>query len=497
MSKVYEIEAWQLDDLFSGFDDPAVEESIARLEEAAARFAELRQELSAEMPPGRFVEIVADYESLVDRAVRLQGYAGLRFSEDTQDEQAQGFMARIRQLLAGLDNQTMFFKLWWKGLDDEPAGRLLDAAAEYRYWLEALRLERPHTLSEAEEKIINLKNVNGSAALLTLYSAITNRYSFKMMLDGEEREMTRGELQVYYRDPNPDLRAQAYQELYRVYQEDMPVLGQIYQFRARDWRSENQDLRHYSSPIAVRNLANDVPDAVVDTLLAVCRANAPLFHRYFALKARWLGVEKLRRYDLYAPMAKTDKKYSYDESVHLVLDSFHLFDSHVAALAKRVFDEHHLDGEIRKGKRSGAFCSGMTPDLTPWVLQSFQGRPGDVATMAHELGHAIHFMLAAEDNNTLTLFPSLPLAETASTFGEMLVIDQILAGDPDPDLRRDLLFRQMDDAYATIMRQAYFAFFEREAHAEIANGASPNQLADMYLANLQEQFGESLTLSDD
>jgi len=497
MSAAYTVEAWKLDDLFSGFDDPAVEASIARLEKDAAAFAGWRNELSAEMPPGRFVDIVAAYAGLVGLAIRLQGYAGLRFSADTQNEEAQGFRARMQQLMAGLDNQTMFFKLWWKGLDDEPAGRLLDAADDYRYWLAALRLERPHTLSEAEEKIINLKNVNGSAALMTLYDAITNRYTFKLTVEGEEQELTRGELQVYYRDPNPALRAQAYQELYRVYAADMPVLGQIYQFRARDWRSENLDLRHYSSPIAVRNLHNDVPDEVVDTLLAVCRNNAPLFQRYFRLKARWLGVERLRRYDLYAPMAKTDKTYRYDESVQLVLDSFHQFDPQVADLARRVFDEHHLDGEVRKGKRGGAFCSGLTPDLTPWVLQSYQGRPDDVATMAHELGHAIHFMLAAESNNVLTLFPSLPLAETASTFGEMLVVDEILASDPDPELRRDLLFRQMDGAYATIMRQAYFAFFEREAHAEIAAGASPNQLSDLYLANLHEQFGDSIALSDD
>lgn len=497
MTKVYEAEAWQLDDLFAGFDDPALENSIARLEANSADFAGLRSELSAEMPAGRFVDIVSIYAGLVEQAMHLQGYASLRFSADTQDEQALGFMARVQQLLAGLDNQTMFFKLWWKMLKEEPAGRLLDAADEYRYWLEALRLERPHTLSEAEEKVINLKDVNGSAALMTLYDAITNRYTFKLTVDGEEREMTRGELQVFYRHPDPDMRAQAYRELYRVYEADMPILGQIYQYRVRDWRSENLDLRHYDAPIAVRNLRNDVPDEVVDTLLEVSRNNVHLFHRYFRLKARWLGTDKLRRYDLYAPMAKTDKEYSYDESVRLVLESFHLFDPHVAGLAQRVFDEHHLDGEVRKGKRSGAFCAGLTPDLPPWVLQSFQNRPDDVATMAHELGHAIHHMLSSEDNNILTLQPSLPLAETASTFAEMLVVDQILAGDPDPDLQRDLLFRQMDDAYATIIRQAYFAFFERKAHAEIAAGASPNQLADLYMANLQEQFGDSLAISDD
>src|SRR5690606_6778194 len=154
------------------------------------------------------------------------------------------------------------------------------------------------------------------------------------------------------------------------YGQDELILGQIYQFLMRDWRSEYVDLRQYGSPIAVRNLANEIPDEVVETLLKVCQANAPLFHRYFRLKARWLGMEKLRRYDLYAPVAKTDKEYSYDESVQLVLRSFREFDPNTADLAQRVFDERHLDGEVRKGKMSGAFCATVTPDLTPWVLQS-------------------------------------------------------------------------------------------------------------------------------
>jgi oligoendopeptidase F len=482
--------------LFAGLDDPAIEVAVAEVQAQAEAFAGYRAQLAPGMATADFVAIVDAYEALVNRATRLQGYGMLRYAGDTQDQVVQAFMARMQQMLAQLDNQTMFFKLWWKALEDAPAGRLLNAAGEYRYWLESLRLERPHTLSEAEEKIINLKDVNGVRALNTLYSSITNRYTFKMTIDGEEKELTRGELQVYFRDGNPDLRAAAYQELYRVYAQDVPVLGQIYQFLARDWHSENVDLRHYASPIAVRNLANDIPDAVVETLLDVSRANAPLFQRYFRLKARWLGVERLRRYDVYAPVVQTDKQYDYHEAVQLVLDSFREFDSGVASMAQRVFDEHHLDGEVRKGKMSGAFCATILPKLTPWVLQSYQQRPDDVATMAHELGHAVHSMLAAH-HNSLVQRPSLPLAETASTFGEMLLVDRILATDPDPGLQRDLLFRQMDDAYATILRQAYFALFERTAHARVAQGASVDDLSAYYLETLQEQFGDSLDLSDD
>ena len=161
-----------------------------------------------------------------------------------------------------------------------------------------------------------------------------------------------------------------------------------------------------------------------------------------------------------------------------------------------MFDDNHIDSEVRKGKRAGAFCATVEPSLTPWVLQSYNGKARDVATMAHELGHAIHAMVA-EHHSVLTQSSSLPLAENASTFGEMLVVDRMLATDPDPELRRDLLFRQMDDAYATIMRQAYFAVFEKDAHAAIQEGATADQLTELYFENLKEQFGDTMELNQD
>jgi oligoendopeptidase F len=255
-------------------------------------------------------------------------------------------------------------------------------------------------------------------------------------------------------------------------------------------------LRGYDSPIAVRNLANDIPDEVVDLLLDVSRANATVFQRYFRLKARWLGVDKLRRYDIYAPVVKSEKRYEFPDAVRLVLNSFRRFDPKVAELAERVFAEHHLDSEVRKGKSGGAFCATVGPDLTPWILQSYHGRPNDIATMAHELGHAIHSMVA-DHHTALTQQSSLPLAETASTFGEMLVVDRLLAEDPDPETRRDLLFQQMDSNYATIMRQAYFALFEREAHSRVTAGARIDDLTALYTQNLVEQFGDAVSLNEE
>jgi oligoendopeptidase F len=492
----YQQQSWSLADLYSALESPEIEQGIQQANALTEQLEAVRPRLTAAISPEAFMPVLQTYEQWARLLSRLQSFGFLSFAADTQDQRVQSYLAQVRQRAADLENRTLFLKLWWQELDDTTAGRLLEASGDYRYWLETLRREQPYTLSEGEEKIINLKNVNGSQALLTLYRSITNRYTFQLEVDGERRELTRGELQVYYRHADPDLRAAAYQELYRVYGQDAPILGQIYQYRVRDWRSERVELRGFSSPIAARNLANDIPDEVVDTLLDVCQANSNLFHRYFLVKARWLGLDRLRRYDLYAPVAVSDKRYPFDEAVRLVLDSLREFNPNVAELARRVFDEGHIDSEIRKGKSSGAFCATVSPDLTPWVLQSYQGYADDVTTLAHELGHAVHAMLAAH-HNTLTQRASLPLAETASTFAEMLLIDRVLADKPGPAVERDLLFRQMDDAYATIMRQAYFALFERQAHQRVHQGALIDELSQLYLEQLQTQFGDSLVVSED
>ncbi len=329
-----------------------------------------------------------------------------------------------------------------------------------------------------------------------VYSSITNRYVFKLEVDGEVKELTRGELMMYVRKADPEIRAKAYQELYKVYGDDSPILGQIYQTLVRDWYNEQVALRKHASPIAARNLINDIPDAVVNTLLDVCQKNASVFQSFFRLKAKLIGVDKLRRYDIYAPVVKSDKTYPFEVGSKLVLEAYQAFDPKFAELAERVFAQKHLDSEVRKGKRGGAFCWPSGPDLTPWVMLNYQAKADDVSTMAHELGHAIHGMLAA-DHSIFTFHSNLPLAETASTFGEMVLVDHLLKYETDENVRRDILFGQIDGAYGTIMRQAFFALFERQAHQMIQKGASVDDLAEAYLQNLKSQFGDAVEVSDE
>ncbi len=487
---------WSLADLFDSHDSLKMEAALNELERTVSDFETIRGKLDPDLSQEEFLSAIKLYEKINERAYRVGGYASLQFAADTQDQIASAFMARIEQFLTDLQNRALFFSLWWKSLADEPAERLMAASGDYRYWLEEMRHFKDHTLSEPEEKIINTKDVTGSSALGTLYDTITNRYVFKVEVEGEIQELTRGELMVYARHHDPELRARAYQELYRVYGDDGPVLGLLYQTRVRDWANEQIGLRYFSSPIAARNLINDIPDQVVDTLLDICQKNAPVFQRFFRLKAKLLGMDRLRRYDVYAPVAESNKRFEFGQAAEKVFDAFYRFEPQIAELAKRVFQEDHLDSEVRKGKRGGAFCSTISPSLTPWVLLNYQSRPDDVATMAHELGHAIHSMLAS-DHSLFTSQASLPLAETASTFGEMLLIDRLLAEENDESIRRELLFRQVDDAYATILRQSFFALFEKQAHDMISKGASVDELSSAYIENLTNQFGDSVEISDE
>ncbi|MDD3948075.1 MAG: M3 family oligoendopeptidase [Anaerolineaceae bacterium] len=494
--ETYTQSPWSLEELFAGFDDPKIEETYQAISKNVERFEGYRDELKPDISAERFLEMIKGMEASHELAYRLYGFASLSFAANTQDQKAQIAIAKVQQFVAEIENRTLFFNLWWKALDDQNVARLLDASGDYRYWLEQIRNFKPYTLSEAEEKIINIKNVTGSSAMDMLYDSITNRYVFKLEVDGEQKELTRGELMSYVRSSDPDLRARAYQELYRVYGEDAPILGQIYQNIVRDWKNENVSLRGFASPIAVRNTINDLPDEVIETLLEVARKNVDIFQRYFRLKASKIGMEKLRRYDIYAPISESDKRYSFQQATAMTFEAFERFDPKFAQLAKRVFNEAHVDSQVRKGKMGGAFCSTLGPALTPWVMLNYQGKADDVSTMAHELGHAIHSMMA-EEHSIFTQHACLPLAETASTFGEMTLTDLLLERETDDGVKQDILFGQLDDAFATIIRQIYFALFEREAHEMIAKNASVDELSEAYLANLKEEFGDAVDVSDE
>lgn len=492
----YKTERWILTDLLPPAGSKDMKAVLDLVDKHLEEFETLRERLNDSITETDFLDLLKRFEQLETNASTLMAYSYLWFSEDTTEQAALSFKAQMQQKVVEIGNRTLFFTLWWKALDDAAAEKLIANSGDPSYYLESLRRFKPHTLSEAEERIINIKNSNGIDANLTIYDMITSRFNFYFDVDGEKKTLTRGQLGSYAANPDPKLRAASYQELYRVYGKNTDVLAEIYATRVRDWTEENVKVRNFPSPISVRNLGNNIPDAVIDTMLEVIRKNVSLFQRFFRFKAKALGVEKLRRYDIYAPLSESEKEYTFDEAVKIVDESYRAFSPVLADKAKQVLDTQHLDSQTRQRKLSGAYCYGVRPDLVPWVLVNFDGKVRDVSTLAHELGHAVHSLMASE-HSQLTFHSALPLAETASVFGEMLLTDKLLAEEKNPALRRTLLSAFIDDAYATITRQAFFVLFEKTAHEMILAGATPDELNAAYLENLKEQFDDAMEISDE
>ena len=489
---------WNLDQLYT-LGSPALKNDLAALDDKTSTFARWRDRLNAAGPtPAEFKELIAELEDLTKLAHRLSGFAGLAFAQNTQDQKAQAFMAQMDEKMADLGNQILFFEIWWKELPEDSAAPLMASVPDFAYWLTRTRAFRPHTLAEDQEKIINLKDITGHDALIALYDSITNRYRYRtdFLPDGDGREVTRDELMVHVRSDNADIRAGAYRELYRVFGGDGPILGQIYQTVARDWRIENIRLRHYDSPIAVRHKANDLNPDSVSALISVAQARASLFGEFFRLKAKALNLPRLRRYDLYAPLVADDQVVGFEDGCGQVLAAFEAFSPRFKELAANIINDRRFSAKPQAGKQGGAFCYSMLPADTPWVLMTYNGRRQDLFTMAHELGHGIHSQLA-RDHNTFNFHATLPLAETASTFGEMLLADRLMKSASTDKERANMLFHLLDDAYATIGRQAFFAMFEIKAHEMIENGATVDELADAYHQNLAGQFADSIDIADE
>jgi len=407
-------------------------------------------------------------------------------------------MTMISKLGSDISNKILFFDLWWKTqIDNKNANRLIKDTGELSEYLKHKRLVAKYSLSEPEEKIINTLDVTGISALVKLYDKITNAYKYKMKVGKKTKILTREELTNFVRSTSAKTREEAYKTLLSKYNENKGVVGEIYQNITLNWKHEGVDIRGYQSPISMRNIGNDVDDKTIESLLQVCRKNTPVFQKFFIQKAKMLKMKKLRRYDLYAPAASNikEKNYSYDKSVKLVFDSLGKFSPKLEKFARQVFDEKHIDSSVRAGKRDGAFCSTLTPKVTPFVLVNFTGKSRDVFTLAHELGHAVHSE-AAQDRSILVQDAPLPLAETASTFSELLLYDNISSKITDNE-KKIMLSEKIDDLYATIMRQSFFTIFEKDAHEQIGHGTTIEEISKTYLKNLKEQFGNSITVSDD
>ena len=494
----YQKGTWDLSELVKNPKSPAFQKQIKELEKQANKFEKIKSKLDPKMSSKQFMNILHQVEKISENMSKIGGYASLAYSSDTQSDEATSLMTKMSKLGSEISNKILFFDLWWKTqVDDKNAKRLMKDAGEIIEYLSHKRLFAKYSLSEPEERIINTLDVTGISALVKLYDKITNSFEYKMKIGNKSKVMTREELTNYVRSTNPKIRETAYKTILSKYHDNKGVVGEIYQNIVLNWKDEGIEIRGYKSPISMRNIGNDVDDKTIDSLLSVCKKNSPIFQKFFTQKAKMLKMKKLRRYDLYAPAASNikEKNYSYDKSVKLVFESLGKFSSTLEEYARKVFNENHIDSEVRQGKRDGAFCSTLTPKITPYVLVNFTGKSRDVFTLAHELGHAVHSQ-AAQDRSILVQDAPLPLAETASTFSELLLYDNISSKISD-DEKKTMLSEKIDDLYATILRQSFFTIFEVDAHKQIGDGTTIDEISKTYLKNLKMQFGNSVTLSDD
>ncbi|TKB92848.1 MAG: oligoendopeptidase F [Nitrospira sp.] len=469
---------------------------LGEIESKVVQFEAARGRLSPNMETAVFLPLLTLSEDITAASSKIGAYAYLWFSENTKDLAARSFKTMVEERLTALQNRLVFFDLWWQSVDEDNARRLMTGTGTLRYHLETIRRFQPHTLSEPEEKIVNIKNITGRSAVHSLYDVVTNAFTFTLTVDGKRKTMTREELTSFLRHGQGRLREAAYRELYRVYAGQHDLLGEIYKTLVNDWKTENLQLRRFASPIATRNLENNIPDAAVTSLLTVCRKNAGIFQHYFRIKARLCKIKPMSRYHIYAPHRTAQKSYRYQDAVRMVLEAYRGFSPQLADLAERVLHERHVDARARPGKIGGAYCYSVVPNMTPYVLLNFTGEARDIATMAHELGHAVHGMLA-EKHSMFTFHSTLPLAETASVFGERILSDALMNQERDKKVRQGLLLNQLDDIYATVLRQSYFVQFENQAHEMIGQGATVRDLAKTYLAEVRQQFGKGIKVSEE
>ena len=486
---------WNLDDIMpiDKFDDlyKEVEREIKTLEKWVER-------VKPEMSQKEFREMLEFNEKMGVKIAKLAYLPELIEAVDQKNQQAKLMKSRVDNLGLKISDIATKLGLWIQGkrepfLDDKNANRLFATIPDLQYGLKRSREGAKYSLNEREEQIIDHKDVNGVGVLSELREMIETEFEYRLVTSKLDKKISsQAELLSYVYSPKAEIRKAAYTALLQKQKEHLDKFFAIYQGIVKDWGYEAR-LRGHTSPISVRNWANHVPDAAVESLLKVCSNNIDIFQRYFKWKAKKLGLKKLQRYDIYAPLQSKDKKITYEEAKKQVLTTLKEFSPNFESKARKIIEEKHVDVMPGKSKRGGAFCATVAPEITPYILLNFTGKSRDISTLAHELGHGIH-SLYANKHYPSSQQANLPLAETASTLSELILFEKMMKSETDKEIKKAWLSDKMADAYATICRQNYFIKFEIEAHEEIEKGISSENLSKLYLNTLKEQFGNSIEI---
>ncbi|AWB20143.1 oligoendopeptidase F [Methylobacterium currus] len=491
---------WDLSDLYAGLDDPAFADDLATAESECRGFADsyrgrVRDLVSGEGASDGLGTAVAAYEAIEDRLGRLMSYAGLVYSGDTTDPARAKFYGDTQERLTNAASDLLFFTLELNRIEDA----LIDAAAahpplaRYRPWLEDIRREKPHQLSDEAEKLFLEKSVTGRAAWNRLFDETIA--SLRFPLRGEELtlEPTLNKLQ----DPDETLRRDAAGALSTVFRANLRVFTLITNTLAKD-KEISDRWRGFTDVADARHLANRVERDTVEALVAAVQAAYPrLSHRYYKLKARWFGRDDLAYWDRNAPLPKVEQRtIPWAEARETVLSAYGAFSPKMAEIARRFFDGSWIDAPVRPGKAPGAFAHPTVPSAHPFVLVNYQGKPRDVMTLAHELGHGVHQVLAAPNGALMAPTP-LTLAETASVFGEMLTFRRVLEATTDPVQRRAMLAAKVEDMINTVVRQIAFYAFERKVHLARREGElTADKVNALWMSVQAESLGPAIRLDE-
>lgn len=488
--------AWDLNDLYPGMDAPELKADIDRADAAAKAFQERYAGTLPGLSGDALAEAIAAYEAIDETLSRVMSFASLTYSGDMADPIIGKFYQSMQERVNGVSTQLIFFTLEINRLDEDDVTAKLAASpalARYAPWLRDVRLYRDHQLSDEVERLLHEKYVVGRAAWNRLFDETMAGLRFP--IDG--KELTSAEALNRLSDRDPAKRREAGEVVGRVMGANARLFALITNTLAKDKEIED-NWRHYPSPTSARNLSNRVEDEVVDALVAAVKAAYPdLSHRYYAMKAKWFGQDHLDYWDRNAPLPNdADRTIRWDEARDIVLGAYGRFSPDLATLGKRFFDNPWIDAPVRPGKAPGAFAHSTVPSVHPYLLVNFQGKTRDVMTLAHELGHGVHQILAGRQGHFLSDTP-LTLAETASVFGEMLTFRALLAAETDPARRRLLLAGKVEDMLNTVVRQIAFFDFERRVHTERREGElTAERIGEIWMAVQSESLGPALRFDE-
>jgi oligoendopeptidase F len=482
--------AWDLSDLYDGGDHSRLDADVQEADEAAAAFRDRYYGKVAELSAPELREAIEERERIESILTRAIYYAHLWFSTDMAEAARGALVARLTEKGAALDTQLLFFGLEIAALEDDAAEALIEDAEleKWRHWLRSLRKFRPYLLSEPEEKIFTEKSVSGVSAWGRLYEELLG--ALRVQLDGDEIALEEAMSKLYSSDR--DLRRRAAEAVGEALSPGLRTRTYVFNTIVLD-KSIDDRLRGYETWISSRNLRNETSDEAVQALVDATVARYDVPQRYYRLKAKLVGLDRLTYYDRFAPIADDPTKVSWDEARNTVLGAYSDFSQETGDIIERFFDESWIDAPVRENKRTGAFCATTIPDRHPYILMNFTGDRRSILTLAHELGHGLHGVLS----NPLGLFNAdtpLTTAETASVFGEALTFKRLLELEDDPRKRLNLLAGRIEDSIATVFRQITMNRFEDLVHNERRNQGelSMERIEELWLDTQRSMFDDSV-----